>query len=1068
MRGSRSMLLLLLVGILACLGAVMVVEAEDPYRYFTWVVTYGTISPLGKPQQGILINGQFPGPRLDCVTNDNVIINVINKIDQPFLLTWNGIKNRKSSYQDGTLGTNCPIPPGRNFTYHLQVKDQIGTFMYFPSTQMHKASGGFGGINMYTRPKIPLPFAEPADDFHLLLGDWYKAGHKALQNTLDSGKKLAFPDGLLINGKQKGIKFTGDPGKTYMIRLSNVGLSTSINFRIQGHKMKLVEMGGSHTVQETYSSLDIHVGQSMSVLVTLNQQARDYFIVASSRFTSRILTSTGYLTYSNSKVKASGALPVGPTTHVPWSIKQARSFRCNLTASAARPNPQGTYHYGSVKITTTIKISNSEAKINGKLRYAINGMSYVNPDTPLKLADYFNIPGVFDLKSFNKKTAATTPKFGTPVIDAQLHDFVEVIFSNKEDTIQSWYTAGNDFWVAGYGPLKWTVAQRKHYNLVDAPKGYTIQVYPKSWTAILMPLDNKGMWNLRSQIWPRRYLGQELYVKVWNNERSLYTEYDIPKNALLCGKARGVLACLGAVMVVEAEDPYRYFTWVVTYGTISPLGTPQQGILINGQFPGPRLDIVTNDNVIINVINKIDQPFLLTWNGIKNRKSSWQDGTLGTNCPIPPGRNFTYHVQVKDQIGTFMYFPSLLMQKASGGFGGINMYTRPKIPLPFAEPAGDFHLLLSDWYKAGHKALQNTLDSGRKLAFPDGLLINGVQRGIKFTGDPGKTYMIRLSNVGLSTSINFRIQGHNMKLVEMGGSHTIQETYDSFDIHVGQSLSVLVTLNQRAKDYFIAASSRFTSRVLTSTGYLTYSNSQEKASGAMPIGPSASDVAWSMKQARSFRCNMTASAARPNPQGTYHYGSEKIVATYRISNSEAKINGKLRYAINGISYINPDTPLKLADYFNIPGVFDLKSFNKKTAATPAKYGTPVIGAQLHDFVEIIFSNKEDTIQSWYLAGNDFWIVGFGPLKWTAAHRKNYNAVDAPKGYTIQVYPKSWTAILVSLDNKGMWNLRSQIWPRRYLGQELYVKVWNNERSLYTEYNIPKNALLCGKARGQHT
>lgn len=28
--------------------------------------------------------------------------------------------------------------------------------------------------------------------------------------------------------------------------------------------------------------------------------------------------------------------------------------------------------------------------------------------------------------------------------------------------------------------------------------------------------------------------------------------------------------------VVKAEDAYKYFTWTVTYGTISPLGVPQQ------------------------------------------------------------------------------------------------------------------------------------------------------------------------------------------------------------------------------------------------------------------------------------------------------------------------------------------------------------------------------------------------------------------------------------------------------------------------------------------------------------
>ncbi|KAI3947910.1 hypothetical protein MKX01_034575 [Papaver californicum] len=521
MRG-RTMMVQLLVGLLACFGTVMVVEAEDPYKYFTWTVIYGTISPLGKPQK-------FLGPRLDCVTNDNLMINVINKIDEPFLLTWNGIKNRKTIWQDGVLGSNCPILPGRNFTYHLQVKDQIGTFMYFPSLQMHKASGGYGGINMYTRPKIPLPYAEPSDDFHLLIGDWYRAGHKALQNTLDYGKKLDFSDGLIINGMQNGIEFQGDPGKTYKFRLSNVGFSTSINFRIQGHRLKLVEIEGSHTVQEWYDSLDIHVGQSLAVTTLL--LLRDLPSLCSLPLDT--------FKYSNSKEKASGPKPIGSTTHVHWSLKQARSFRWNLTASAARPNPQGAYHYGSVKPTRILHLANSEVKINGKLRYAINGMSYVNPDTPLKLADYFDIPGVFDLKTFKNKIEAGPAKLGTPVVGLWLHDYVELIFNNNENTIQSWHLSGTDSWVVGYGPKKWTATQRKFYNLVDAATRYTIQVSPKSWNAVLVPFDNKGMWNLRYAIWPRRYLGQELYVRVWNEEKSPYTEYEIPANAILCGKARG-------------------------------------------------------------------------------------------------------------------------------------------------------------------------------------------------------------------------------------------------------------------------------------------------------------------------------------------------------------------------------------------------------------------------------------------------------------------------------------------------------------------------------------------------
>ena len=38
--------------------------------------------------QVILINGQFPGPPIEGVTNDNILVNLINKIDEPLLITW--------------------------------------------------------------------------------------------------------------------------------------------------------------------------------------------------------------------------------------------------------------------------------------------------------------------------------------------------------------------------------------------------------------------------------------------------------------------------------------------------------------------------------------------------------------------------------------------------------------------------------------------------------------------------------------------------------------------------------------------------------------------------------------------------------------------------------------------------------------------------------------------------------------------------------------------------------------------------------------------------------------------
>eukprot|EP00262_Sarcandra_glabra_P010520 TRINITY_DN25808_c0_g1_i1.p1 TRINITY_DN25808_c0_g1~~TRINITY_DN25808_c0_g1_i1.p1 ORF type:complete len:541 (-),score=11.53 TRINITY_DN25808_c0_g1_i1:241-1863(-) len=518
---------------------VVFVNGEDPYKFFTWNVTYGDIYPLGVRQQGILINGQFPGPDIYSVTNDNLIINVYNSLTEPFLLSWNGVQQRRNSWQDGVYGTNCPIPPGRNFTYVLQVKDQIGSFYYFPSLAFHKAAGGFGGIRILSRPRIPVPFADPAGDYTVLIGDWYKANHTTLKAILDRGKKLHFPDGILINGRgSNGAYFTVDQGKTYRLRISNVGLQNSLNFRIQGHRMTLVEVEGTHTLQSSYSSIDVHVGQSVSVLVTCDQPGQDYYIVVNTRFTSPIITTTGVLHYSNSAGPVSGPPPGGPTIQIDFSINQARSFRTNLTASGPRPNPQGSYHYGMINTSRTIKLANSAGLVNGKQRYGVNSVSFVPTDTPLKLADFYKLGG-FRLGSISDNPTGGGLYLDTSVMAADFRAFIEIVFENHENIVQSWHLDGYSFFVVGMDGGLWTTASRLEYNLRDAVSRCTTQVYPKSWTAVYVALDNVGMWNLRSEFWARQYLGQQFYLRVYSPVESIRDEYPIPRNALLCGRATG-------------------------------------------------------------------------------------------------------------------------------------------------------------------------------------------------------------------------------------------------------------------------------------------------------------------------------------------------------------------------------------------------------------------------------------------------------------------------------------------------------------------------------------------------
>uniref|UniRef100_A0A0E0EZR0 Monocopper oxidase-like protein SKU5 n=1 Tax=Oryza meridionalis TaxID=40149 RepID=A0A0E0EZR0_9ORYZ len=553
-------------------------------------------------------------------------------------------------------------------------------------------------------------------------------------------------------------------------------------------------------------------------------------------------------------------------------------------------------------------------------------------------------------------------------------------------------------------------------------------------------------------------------------------------------RALAAAAAVAVVVVVAARpaaatDPYAFFDWDVGYVTAAPLGVKQQVIGINGKFPGPTVNISTNWNVVVNVLNDLDEPLLITWNGIQHRKNCWQDGVLGTNCPIPSGWNWTYEFQVKDQIGSFFYFPSTGLQRAAGGYGGVVVNNRDVIAVPFGRPDGDITIFIGDWYNKNHTDLRKMLDSGKDLGMPDGVLINGkgpyryndslVPAGIEYETinvDPGKTYRIRVHNVGTSTSLNFRIQGHNMVLVETEGSYTTQQNYTNLDVHVGQSYSFLVTTDQNASsDYYVVASARMVNdtlwRRVAGVAVLRYSNSRGRASGPLPDPPQDQfDKSFSMNQARSVRWNLSAGAARPNPQGSFRYSSINVTQAYLLrGTAPVTINGRRRAALNGLSFTPPETPLRLADAYGVRGVYSLDFPERPPRGAPPRMGRSIINGTYRGFMELIFQNNDTRMQSYHMDGYAFFVVGMDYGEWTEDSRGTYNKGDGVARSTVQVYPGAWAAVLVSLDNVGVWNVRSENLDSWYLGQEVYVRVVNPEDTgNKTEMAIPDNALFCGQ------
>ncbi|KAL0016984.1 hypothetical protein SO802_004053 [Lithocarpus litseifolius] len=505
-------------------------------------------------------------------------------------------------------------------------------------------------------------------------------------------------------------------------------------------------------------------------------------------------------------------------------------------------------------------------------------------------------------------------------------------------------------------------------------------------------------------------------------------------------------------MLVYTSDQEIFFDWTVSYAQRAPLGVNKQVIVINDQLPGPLLNVTTDNVVHINIHNDMTDPFLTTWlNGVQLR-SSWQDGVQGTNCPILPGHNWTYHFQVKDQIGSLFYFPSLHFKKAAGGFGAIRVNNCAVIPIPFPLPYQDFDVLIGDWYNTDYQVMRTSLDVGNGLPMPDAILINGL-------GPNEATFDFQPGYISLTIPFWFP------------WSYTTQDDeYDSLDIHVGQSYSVLVTAKNdtNGTSYPMIASSRFTENILFGLGVIRYPDSVAYPLGTISPGPTPFSYTYFMLQAQSIRRNLTVGASWANPQGSYHYGQINISRTLILKNGVIFDGHRLRYTINGVSFIQQDTPLKLADYFRLSDVFEPNiMFDTPNDNVLLVLGTSVVDAMYHDYVHVVFQNPLQEIQTWHLDGYNFFVVGMGFGTWDESKKESYNLFDAVSRSTIQVYPLAWTAILVKLDNQGMWNLRSQNAENWYLGQELYIRVKGIGQDdpstipIQDEARIPENVIKCG-------
>ena len=86
--------------------------------------------------------------------------------------------------------------------------------------------------------------------------------------------------------------------------------------------------------------------------------------------------------------------------------------------------------------------------INNTLRATFNGISFVNPETPIRLADNYTVKGAYKL-DFPKKPLTGAPKLDISVINGTYKGFIEVILQNNDTIMQSFHMDGYSFFLVG-------------------------------------------------------------------------------------------------------------------------------------------------------------------------------------------------------------------------------------------------------------------------------------------------------------------------------------------------------------------------------------------------------------------------------------------------------------------------------------------------------------------------------------------------------------------------------------------------------------------------------------------
>ena len=185
-------------------------------------------------------NGQYPGPLLQVQEGATIVVDFVNRLDQPSAVHWHGI--RLDNRFDGVPNvTQEPVAPGATFRYVVRFPD-AGIYWYHSHQRedIQQALGLYGNIMVSSRDTAwfgPAHREEVLILDDLLLGDagLVPFGAEAATHAV-MGR---FGNVPLVNGRPD-LRLEARPGEVVRLFLTNAASTRTFNLSIPGARMKVL------------------------------------------------------------------------------------------------------------------------------------------------------------------------------------------------------------------------------------------------------------------------------------------------------------------------------------------------------------------------------------------------------------------------------------------------------------------------------------------------------------------------------------------------------------------------------------------------------------------------------------------------------------------------------------------------------------------------------------------------------------------------------------------------------------------------------------------------------------